>query len=152
MMFLHLYSADVIGAENQWNVEIPKSVTGLESSCLVVPCRYNYPDASNKISGWKGRWYRDPGENFVFDHDSSKVDANFQKRTVLVGELKDKNCSLKMTDIKQNDKGQYWFRIMMDGYDSYSYSDKKVTISVRGRCTMFVTRFVCVILISKILI
>lgn len=134
-----------MAAANEWTAEVPESVTGLVSSCIVVPCRYNYPDPSQILTSWKGRWYHDPDEVFVFDHDSSTVNARFQTRTSLAGELKEKNCSLKMTDIKQTDKGQYWFRIMMEGYNSYSYSIHKVTILVRGRCIMFVTRFACII-------
>ncbi|XP_041941245.1 sialic acid-binding Ig-like lectin 13 isoform X1 [Alosa sapidissima] len=131
ILILYLQADRGVAAEKTWTVEIPESVTGLKSSCVVVPCRYDYPHQGESISSWKGRWYLAPNDVYVYDQDSSTVDARYQMRTALVGELREKNCSLQITDIKKNDQGQYWFRIMMEGYNSYSYSEKKITISVK---------------------
>ena len=122
-----------VGAEHKWEVSVPQPLTGLESSCIVLPCTYDYPDTETHIKSWKGIWYFHPDNVIVYDQDSSKVGNSFKTRTSLPGELNKKNCSLQITDIKQSDKGKYWFRTEMDGYNSYSYNDNKVTISIKGR-------------------
>ncbi|XP_062388319.1 sialic acid-binding Ig-like lectin 13 [Sardina pilchardus] len=131
ILILCLQADRRVAAGQTWTVEIPEAVTALESSCVVVPCRYDYPHQGG-ISSWEGRWYLAPSDVYVYDQDSSTVDARFRTRTTLVGQLREKNCSLQITDMKKADQGEYWFRIMMEGYNSYSYSDYKVPISVKA--------------------
>ncbi|XP_031420772.1 sialic acid-binding Ig-like lectin 14 isoform X2 [Clupea harengus] len=130
ILFFQAYGE--VGAEHKWEVSVPQPLTGLESSCIVLPCTYDYPDTETHIKSWKGIWYFHPDNVIVYDQDSSKVGNSFKTRTSLPGELNKKNCSLQITDIKQSDKGKYWFRTEMDGYNSYSYNDNKVTISIKA--------------------
>ncbi|MEQ2289334.1 hypothetical protein AMECASPLE_031859, partial [Ameca splendens] len=127
MFFVGIYLKDVESEASSWTSASPTSVKGLLGSCVVIPCSFNYPDEGNKFD-FTGIWLH--SEGIVFhSKEPQKVLQQYQNRLELVGDLKGKNCSLKIDALQQSDKGPFNFRVEIKNYDNYSYKNK-VSISV----------------------
>uniref|UniRef100_A0AAY5E8P4 Ig-like domain-containing protein n=1 Tax=Electrophorus electricus TaxID=8005 RepID=A0AAY5E8P4_ELEEL len=125
-----IYSLCVISVSpiesDSWRVKIPPLMVGLEGSCVVIPCHFNYPGPSKKASDFTGIWLTDFNEK-VFHSVTSKISQMFQGRTSLTGDLSHRNCSLKINPLHHTDKGTFMFVFLF--YDLFSWSGKKVTTS-----------------------
>ncbi|XP_041844838.1 sialic acid-binding Ig-like lectin 14 isoform X3 [Melanotaenia boesemani] len=108
---------------SSWTAQLPSSVKGLPGSCVVIPCSYNYPDTKNTISEYIEIWWDQKG-NIIFHSKEAKIHQRYQSRVKLVGDPRQKNCSLKIEPLKADDTGPFYFRIEIKGYDSYSFKDK----------------------------
>lgn len=127
-------------ATAKWVANIPSSVAALEGSCVVIPCIFDYPVPNTPISVWNSYWYKTVDTNkrqstAVYSSlpQVIRIDQNFQNRTSMLGIIKDKNCSLKIDRVKQDDHGLYYFRIEMPQHNNYSFIKNTVYITVKGR-------------------
>ena len=118
-----------------WTSNIPTSVVALGGSCVVIPCTYDHP--SNTITAWKPFWFiqSTKGEKTVTVYSNvSKIAERFQNRTSMPGNVQEKNCSLQINSVKQHDTpGPYFFRIVMPGFNNYSYYKNPTRITFKGR-------------------
>ncbi|XP_059194473.1 myelin-associated glycoprotein-like [Centropristis striata] len=115
---------------SQWTVKVPSTVKGLPGSCVVIPCSFNYPDPSDRrISEFTGMW-TEVSHQLIYHPDKSKVMQQYRGRTELLGDVRQKNCTLKMDPLQQSDQGPFYFRIEMADYEKYSYRDNPVSISM----------------------
>ncbi|XP_018542837.1 myelin-associated glycoprotein isoform X1 [Lates calcarifer] len=117
---------------SSWTVNLPAAVKGLSGSCVVIPCSFNYPDPGKGVTTYTGIWYEAASHHVLYHPVESKIFQGYKTRTKLLGDVSQKNCSLKIDPLRQSDQGNFFFRIEMAGYDSYSYKDKRVSISVIG--------------------
>uniref|UniRef100_A0A4W4EWV6 Ig-like domain-containing protein n=1 Tax=Electrophorus electricus TaxID=8005 RepID=A0A4W4EWV6_ELEEL len=115
---------------DSWRVKIPPLMVGLEGSCVVIPCHFNYPGPSKKASDFTGIWLTDFNEK-VFHSVTSKISQMFQGRTSLTGDLSHRNCSLKINPLHHTDKGTFMFRIEIEDYNKYSFTQSKVSLLVK---------------------
>uniref|UniRef100_A0A3Q2QZ01 Si:dkey-238d18.5 n=1 Tax=Fundulus heteroclitus TaxID=8078 RepID=A0A3Q2QZ01_FUNHE len=127
MFFVCIYLTQSENEASSWISTYPTSVKGLLSSCVVIPCSFNYPD-QGKPHDYTGIWYNPDGIIF-HSKEPQKMLQKYKNRIVLVGKLEEKNCSLKIDTLQQNDIGPFNFRIEIKNYESYSYKNK-VSISV----------------------
>uniref|UniRef100_A0A6Q2ZAD6 Ig-like domain-containing protein n=1 Tax=Esox lucius TaxID=8010 RepID=A0A6Q2ZAD6_ESOLU len=114
---------------SSWTAKVPSSVSGLQGSCIIIPCSFNYPEPKPKPSRFTGVWLKDSHE-VVYHPDSSRIFKGYRGRTTLVGDLWQKNCSLRITPLHLSDKGPFFFRIEMEDLNKYSYIHAKVSIAV----------------------
>lgn len=112
---------------------MPSSVKGLPGSCVVIPCSYNYPDPGRTVTQFTGMWFREPNE-LIYHPEQSQMMQQYRSRTQLVGDLRDKTCSLKIDPLQESDHGPFYFRIDIGGHDKYSYKEKKVSITMISKC------------------
>ncbi|XP_076833232.1 B-cell receptor CD22 isoform X2 [Brachyhypopomus gauderio] len=115
---------------DSWRAEIPHSMVGLDGSCVVIPCHFSYPGPIRKASDLTGIWITDSNEK-VFHSVTSKISNVFQGRTSLTGDLSHRNCSLKINPLHHSDNGPFTFRIEIEDYGKYSFTQSKVFISIK---------------------
>ncbi|XP_032410158.1 myelin-associated glycoprotein-like [Xiphophorus hellerii] len=124
IFFACIYLKEFESEASSWTSTSPASVKGLLGSCVVIPCSFNYPDEGNKYE-FTGIWNNPNGVIFR----SGQTLQQYQNRVELVGELKSKNCSLKIDPLQKSDVGPFDFRIEIKNYNSYSYKNN-IAISV----------------------
>uniref|UniRef100_G3NXF7 Immunoglobulin V-set domain-containing protein n=1 Tax=Gasterosteus aculeatus aculeatus TaxID=481459 RepID=G3NXF7_GASAC len=115
-----------------WKVKVPSSVKGLPGSCVFIPCSFNYPDTDKRITAFLGMWFIAGGSSIIYHPDESKMIKEFQGRTELLGDVRQKNCSLKIDPLKSSDSGPFFFRIEMKGYDNGSYTEQTSITMMSG--------------------
>ncbi|XP_060103417.1 sialoadhesin [Heteronotia binoei] len=103
-------------ASASWQVRYPASLRGVQGSCVLIPCTFDYPmDTPESITSI---WYKDnEGQRIVAFHSSTPdaVDAQFQGRTELIGDaLGQRNCTLLLRSTQTRDSGKYNFRFEID--------------------------------------
>lgn len=119
-----------------WTINVPASVHGLLGSCVVIPCSYNFPDPGKKLVKFTGMWLDDAKRRIVHTA-GSKVLPQYLNRTKLTGNISQKSCSLEIDDLQQSDQGPYVFRIEIALYDNFSFSYRKVAITVLSKYHFF---------------
>ncbi|XP_038833426.1 B-cell receptor CD22-like [Salvelinus fontinalis] len=126
----HCFWLGVMGVDaSSWTAEVPKSVSGLQGSCIVIPCSFNYPEPEKKSSKITAIWFKDTHE-VIYHPDSTNIIKDYRGRTELVGDLRQKNCSLRIDPLHHSDKGPFHFRIEMEDHNKYSYKEDTVSIAV----------------------
>uniref|UniRef100_A0A3Q1JHP0 Ig-like domain-containing protein n=1 Tax=Anabas testudineus TaxID=64144 RepID=A0A3Q1JHP0_ANATE len=103
-------------------------VQGFDGSCVVIPCSYNYPEPGKQITGRTGIWHTKTND-VIYHKDNNQIKQEFKGRTELVGDITQKNCSLKINPLRQSDRGPFYFRIELGGYNQYSYRNNEVSIT-----------------------
>uniref|UniRef100_A0A8C8GU78 Ig-like domain-containing protein n=1 Tax=Oncorhynchus tshawytscha TaxID=74940 RepID=A0A8C8GU78_ONCTS len=111
----------VMGVDaSSWTADVPKSVSSLRGSCIVIPCSFNYPEPEKKPSKFTGIWFKGTHDT-IYHPDSSNIIKAYRGRTELVGDLRQKNCSLRINPLHDSDKGSFTFRIEMEDHNNYSF-------------------------------
>lgn len=114
-----------------WTIKVPSSVEGLQGSCVVIPCSFDYPSPSNRVTSFTGMW-NDATNQLIYHPDESKMMQQYRSRTKLLVDITEsmKNCSLKIDPLQQSDRGPFHFRIEMEQYEKYSYKVNTVSITI----------------------
>lgn len=128
-LFLFLFLKVIQAEASSWTLQVPSSVKGLPGSCVVIPCSYNYPDPRKTVTQFTGTWHEDTNK-LIYHPVASKITQQYQGRTELVGDVRQKNCSLKIDPLQQSDRGPFHFRIEIGNYESFSYLQNKVSITM----------------------
>ncbi|XP_033182279.1 sialoadhesin-like [Anabas testudineus] len=128
LFFVFLWFKVVQTEASTWTATVPSSVQGIDGSCVVIPCSYNYPESGKQITGYTGIWYK-VIEDVIYHKDKNQIKQEFKGRTELVGDITQKNCSLKIDPLRQSDRGPFYFRIELGGYERYSYRNNEVSIT-----------------------
>ncbi|XP_040899772.1 myelin-associated glycoprotein-like isoform X1 [Toxotes jaculatrix] len=114
---------------SSWTINLPSSVKGLPGYCVVIPCSFNYPDLERNITKYTGIWMEQTS-HAIYHPVESEILQDYRSRTELLGDVTQKNCSLKIDPLKQSDQGPFFFRIDLENYDKFSYKEKTVTITM----------------------
>ncbi|XP_059389714.1 myelin-associated glycoprotein-like [Carassius carassius] len=114
----------------EWSAEMPESVVGLSGSCVVIPCTFSYPADGKTYTEFTGVWYKGYYELTVYHTDTSKISAAFQGRTSLTGDLRQNDCSLKISSLSSSDAGSFMFRIEIKDLDKYTYGKNITSVTV----------------------
>eukprot|EP00063_Salmo_salar_P046256 XP_014021091.1 PREDICTED: sialic acid-binding Ig-like lectin 5 [Salmo salar] len=107
-----------------WNITFsPAEITAEKGLCAVISCTFTHPD---NIKPTTAIWFKD--ENIILHSKKpSKAQEGFKQRvSLLEPDLTKKNCSVIINDIRENDAGEYQFRLPK----TYTYLKKvKITVS-----------------------
>uniref|UniRef100_A0A8C1H6I7 Si:dkey-238d18.5 n=1 Tax=Cyprinus carpio carpio TaxID=630221 RepID=A0A8C1H6I7_CYPCA len=90
-LWLRVPSANAVG----WNIEVPESVVGLSGSCVLIPCRFSYPENGKTYTEFKGIWLKGNEESTVFHTDTSNIIDSFKGRTSLNETPENPNVSVE---------------------------------------------------------
>ncbi|KAK1155189.1 myelin-associated glycoprotein-like, partial [Acipenser oxyrinchus oxyrinchus] len=117
----------VPGSLAQWTVWMPKDISTMRNSCVVIPCTFMYP-SNVRPYGVHGIWYF--GQPYpelyppvVFKSRTEIVHESFKDRTKLLGDLKQRNCTLQISNIGMEHSGKYYFRADLGSSNVYTYPD-----------------------------
>lgn len=126
----------------QWNVWMPRDISAMTNSCVVIPCTFIYPSGVRPFRGTHGIWYF--GQPYpqlfppvVFKSRTDIVHESYKGRTKLLGDLSQKNCTLQINNLGVEHSGRYYFRADLGGANIYTYPDF-TELKVLGKTTIIV--------------
>ncbi|KAL7849078.1 hypothetical protein SRHO_G00207010 [Serrasalmus rhombeus] len=112
----------------QWTVWMPRDISAMTNSCVVIPCTFTYPSAVRPYRGTHGIWYF--GQPYpqlfppvVYKSRTEIVHESYKGRTKLLGDLSQKNCTLQINNVGTELSGRYYFRADLGGANIYTYPD-----------------------------
>lgn len=123
----------------QWNVWVPRDISAMTNSCVVIPCTFMYPSGIRPYRGIHGIWYF--GQPYpqlfppvVFKSRTDVVHESYKGRTKLLGDLHQRNCTLLINNIGTEHSGRYYFRADLGGANMYTFPDF-AELKVLGKST-----------------
>ncbi|KAH0631365.1 hypothetical protein JD844_005663 [Phrynosoma platyrhinos] len=110
-----------------WSAWMPEHISAFEGTCVVIPCRFNYPDEL-RPSAVHGIWYFNSPypKNYppvVYKSRTNIVHESYVGRSRLLGELNFRNCTLQLSRLSPELMGKYYFRGDLGGYNQYTYPE-----------------------------
>ncbi|XP_061770713.1 myelin-associated glycoprotein-like isoform X2 [Nerophis ophidion] len=127
-LFVFLLCKVACDDASPWTIDLPSSVQGLPGSCVVIPCSFNFPSPEKPVREFTGLWFNE--ENHLVYHSAREALQEYNGRTEMLGDIRAKNCSLKIDPLQQSDNGPFHFRIKMPGFDVFSYIHNTVSIQM----------------------
>ncbi|KAM8927026.1 myelin-associated glycoprotein [Pelodytes ibericus] len=111
----------------QWAAWMPQSISAFTETCVAIPCKFDFPD-DLQPSVVHGIWYFNSPypKNFppvVLKSKTNTAHEIYMGRTKMLGELKEKNCSIQIDRLIQDHQGKYYFRTDLGGYNQYTFSE-----------------------------
>ncbi|XP_030638204.1 myelin-associated glycoprotein isoform X2 [Chanos chanos] len=107
---------------------MPRDISAMTNSCVVIPCTFMYPSGVRPYRGVHGIWYF--GQPYpqlfppvVFKSRTDIVHESYKGRTKLLGDLTQKNCTLQISNIGPEHSGRYYFRADLGGANMFTYPD-----------------------------
>ncbi|XP_051901447.1 myelin-associated glycoprotein-like [Pristis pectinata] len=94
-----------------WAVWTPLSLHAREGSCVIIPCRFRIPGSGRRDSTATGIWLQNGAYNGIQVYHTSWISHYYTGRVEFLGNMKSRNCSLKIRDLKASNSGKYYFRI-----------------------------------------
>ncbi len=120
-----------------WYVSMPKEITGLKGSCLVIPCSFSYtsypPENPHRVV-----WYQYVSKGYPLVYDRWYPDDviwDFRWRTSLYGDPSNGDCSLLIRRLELFHDGETlytWIDPENVGWRTYEFYDVTSTIFVDG--------------------
>uniref|UniRef100_UPI00398E3618 sialic acid-binding Ig-like lectin 13 isoform X2 n=1 Tax=Pristiophorus japonicus TaxID=55135 RepID=UPI00398E3618 len=107
----------------EWSIRA-LSRRALSTSCVVIPCTFDFP--SHPYTALHGAWFKywyywkyavyytkDPGYGM----------STFVGRTKIVGDLEQKNCSLRINNLSPDDSDVYYFYVQLEGFGDHTFKE-----------------------------
>uniref|UniRef100_A0A8B9G884 Sialic acid binding Ig like lectin 1 n=1 Tax=Amazona collaria TaxID=241587 RepID=A0A8B9G884_9PSIT len=109
-------------ALGSWGVTYPRSLRGINGSCVVIPCSLSFPEEVAADDGLVAIWYKDYNnqKTLVFHSADQEVDVHFRGRAQLLGDPSARNCTLQLQRVAVGDSGPYRFRFEIVNGDRWS--------------------------------
>ncbi|XP_039181539.1 myelin-associated glycoprotein isoform X2 [Crotalus tigris] len=110
-----------------WSAWMPEHITAFEGTCVVIPCRFSYPEELRPAT-IHGIWYFNSPypKNYppvVYKSRTNIVHESYAGRSRLLGELNFRNCTLQISRLNPEFTGKYYFRGDLGGYNQYTYPE-----------------------------
>ncbi|XP_043934974.1 sialoadhesin-like [Protopterus annectens] len=117
-----------------WEVDLPQKVIGIQDSCVVIPCTFNYPGVEKQSNDITIIWYKYNGNSQYTEIYHKKKNLNaLADKYILVGDSRKKDCSLKITNLQKTDEGYYHLRVEIAQLDAFSFITQAAYVSVSGK-------------------
>uniref|UniRef100_A0A3B1ISD9 Ig-like domain-containing protein n=1 Tax=Astyanax mexicanus TaxID=7994 RepID=A0A3B1ISD9_ASTMX len=142
---LVLCSALPSAATVNWKLTVTNNIQAYQHDCVIINCTFEYNNCTEeqkKIQSTpeKGIWMKKEGMDVNLYHpNSSQIHSDFRGRTELLGNISQKNCTLKINNLRKTDAGQYIFRVegitTKGGICHYRYIEQPVKLKVFNKDT-----------------
>ncbi|XP_078507174.1 B-cell receptor CD22-like [Lissotriton helveticus] len=111
----------------QWSFSVPREITALEGSCLVIPCTFtgSIVRSDRRLTFTWSLWRSNSYPEVYNNKDPKNVLPQYKGRALLVGDLEDQNCTLQINSVTREDADTYYPLIEWE----YSHS---VSVEVSG--------------------
>ncbi|XP_048379884.1 sialic acid-binding Ig-like lectin 10 isoform X2 [Stegostoma tigrinum] len=110
-------------ATEEWTMTTAarKAISG---SCVVLPCTFDFPSHPYKAvqGAWFKYWYYWKYA-VVYSKDPNYGMPTFVGRTGIIGDLEQKDCSLKINNLRPEDSDNYYFYVDVEGFDVYTFKE-----------------------------
>ncbi|XP_026550090.1 sialoadhesin-like, partial [Notechis scutatus] len=109
-----------------WSVTYPDSLSAVQGSCAVLPCKFSFPSGVSDTNGIVAIWFKDVDtQSVTVFHSKSPetIDARFRSRAELLGDPLKRNCTLLLRHLTMEDVGKYSFRFEV--VKANSWTEKK---------------------------
>ncbi|XP_040183203.1 sialic acid-binding Ig-like lectin 12 isoform X2 [Rana temporaria] len=120
-----------------YSIQVDQTVTVQKGLCVTIPCTFT-ADHMKSFTGSRGHW-KTICQEFAASSDKSIVGTkpHFQ----LMGNPDNGDCTLKITDAKEQDSGTYHFAFEYgkDNNRKHSYISKIITIQVTDPPSIIIT-------------
>ncbi|KAJ1132572.1 hypothetical protein NDU88_010880 [Pleurodeles waltl] len=137
-----LVSAGVLRAQEDrdkyFNVTLPSTVTAQEGLCVLIPCTFTYEETAEAAETPRGYWFFEGDriqEKAVATNDVNKeIHEHTRGRFRLVGDVRSRDCSLSINDVRRSDAGSYIFKYEHNERSTtkYSYIRYPLCVTVTG--------------------
>lgn len=123
-----------------WTYSMPSKITGLQGSCLVIPCSFEFK--TEKLSNVEVKWYLYSTTEYplVYASDNKNVNKLFGE-TTLYGLPSEKNCSLEIKQLNMQHNGRRLYPWMdpksVHTFHKENYYDKSVELQITGSANYF---------------
>ncbi|XP_060755149.1 B-cell receptor CD22-like [Neoarius graeffei] len=129
LLFLLMVSGGVVS--QRWAVfYTPRSICAGKGSTVTLGCRYTYPTSRNRSKVEKTFWSRERVQRRKEPPDLSS-DPEYRDRVQYLGDTLS-DCSLRLSDVREQDRGTYYFTFITDGYRGIFQGVPGVFLSVRA--------------------
>ncbi|XP_054638005.1 myelin-associated glycoprotein isoform X1 [Dunckerocampus dactyliophorus] len=113
---------------SQWTVWLPRDISAMTNTCVVIPCTFMYPSGVRPYRGVHGVWYFGQPYPQLFPPVVAKsrtdvVHESYKDRTKLLGDLQQRNCTLLINSVGPEHSGRYYFRADLGGANVYTFPD-----------------------------
>ncbi|XP_073728603.1 myelin-associated glycoprotein isoform X1 [Misgurnus anguillicaudatus] len=120
-----------------WMVRVPKDpVYAYVKSSVVLPCTFDYPESSDQgtaLTVLSKMWCLNQSHcitpRYVYHSEGIFPEPSYQGRVKFLGQKGNKNCSLKISDLRSEDSGVYVFRFITNHKEKLP-GQKGVTLHV----------------------
>ncbi|XP_043935280.1 Schwann cell myelin protein-like [Protopterus annectens] len=118
-----------------WQVYLPQKVIGIQGSCVVIPCTFNYPGVEKQSNDITILWYKDNenSQQYTEIYHSKNNLISLADSYILVGDSGKKNCSLKITKLQKKDEEHYHLRVEIAQLGAFSFIKQTAYVSVSGK-------------------
>ncbi|XP_078286300.1 sialic acid-binding Ig-like lectin 10 [Rhinoraja longicauda] len=99
------------------------SRSAISGSCVVIPCTFDFP--SHRYTAIHGAWFKYWYKwkyTVTYSRDPNYGMTGFKKRAKIVGNLGEKDCSLRIDHLRPEDSDVYYFYVELDGFETYTYT------------------------------
>ncbi|XP_055769319.1 B-cell receptor CD22-like isoform X2 [Salvelinus fontinalis] len=125
VLVVFLWSVTVVLGQNGWSVKYTtQSICALKGSTVDLSCSYTYPRGYTVTSTfWFTKWRTgvEPEDIGQDPENAGRLEYHGDKK---------KDCTLRITDLRERDSATYWFRLLTDQTRGRYYGDPGVTLSV----------------------
>ncbi|XP_053515727.1 LOW QUALITY PROTEIN: sialic acid-binding Ig-like lectin 5 [Artibeus jamaicensis] len=136
LLLLALLWAGSLAEDEEFWLQVPRSVTLQEGQCVSVPCTVIYSKKGwNESTPAHGYWLKE-GTNTNKDAPGAKNNPNRKVKNQttgllhLVGDPQTYNCSLHIRNAQRGDTGRYFFRVEKGSSVKHSYIHNQLSVQV----------------------
>ncbi|XP_045564932.1 uncharacterized protein isoform X4 [Salmo salar] len=124
VLVVFFWSVAVVMGQDGWSVTYtPQSICALRGSTVDLTCSYTYPSGTVTTTLWFTKWETGVEPEYLGQ------DPEYAGHVEYHGD-KEKDCTLRIKDLRERDSSTYWFRLLTDQEGGTYTGSPGVTLSV----------------------